>query len=174
MRQTANDWPIGRKILLAQLFLVSITLASGWAILRQLTLAHTVIGSGGGVAVEQVFRDSRMIVIVATVAELVHSAAAGALSQSAAPKPLRGRYLAAYQISWSLAYAIAPFITMRCYEQIRVSLALLSTIRPMNVNLVRSTTRFISGKPSPTYIAVGRKGINALRRMRAPVTAQMT
>jgi transketolase len=34
------------------------------------------------------------------------------------------------------AYAIAPFITMRCYEQIRVSLALLSTIRPMNVNLV--------------------------------------
>jgi transketolase len=34
------------------------------------------------------------------------------------------------------AYAIAPFITMRCYEQIRVSLALLSTIRPMNVNLI--------------------------------------
>lgn len=34
------------------------------------------------------------------------------------------------------AYAIAPFITMRCFEQIRVSLALLSTIRPMNVNLI--------------------------------------
>jgi transketolase len=34
------------------------------------------------------------------------------------------------------AYAIAPFITMRCYEQIRVSLALLSEIRPMNVNLI--------------------------------------
>jgi transketolase len=34
------------------------------------------------------------------------------------------------------AYAIAPFITMRCYEQIRVSLALLSIVRPMNVNLV--------------------------------------
>jgi transketolase len=34
------------------------------------------------------------------------------------------------------AYAIAPFITMRCYEQIRVSLALLSTVRPMNVTLV--------------------------------------
>lgn len=34
------------------------------------------------------------------------------------------------------AYAIAPFITMRCYEQIRVSLALLSVVRPMNVNLV--------------------------------------
>lgn len=34
------------------------------------------------------------------------------------------------------AYAIAPFITMRCYEQIRVNLALLSQIKPLNVNLV--------------------------------------
>jgi transketolase len=34
------------------------------------------------------------------------------------------------------AYAIAPFITMRCYEQIRVSLALLSEVRTMNVNLI--------------------------------------
>lgn len=34
------------------------------------------------------------------------------------------------------AYAIAPFITMRCYEQARVSLALLSEVRPLNVNLI--------------------------------------
>ena len=34
------------------------------------------------------------------------------------------------------AYAIAPFITMRCYEQIRVSLALLSEVRSLNVNLI--------------------------------------
>ncbi len=34
------------------------------------------------------------------------------------------------------AYAIAPFITMRCYEQIRVSLAILSVVRPMNVTLI--------------------------------------
>lgn len=34
------------------------------------------------------------------------------------------------------AYAIAPFITMRCYEQTRVSLALLSEVRSMNVNLI--------------------------------------
>jgi transketolase len=34
------------------------------------------------------------------------------------------------------SYAIAPFITMRCYEQIRVSLALLSEVRTMNVNLI--------------------------------------
>lgn len=34
------------------------------------------------------------------------------------------------------AYAIAPFITMRCYEQIRVNLALLSQLREMNVTLI--------------------------------------
>jgi transketolase len=34
------------------------------------------------------------------------------------------------------AYAIAPFITMRCFEQIRVSLALLSEVRSLNVNLI--------------------------------------
>ncbi len=34
------------------------------------------------------------------------------------------------------AYAIAPFITMRCYEQLRISVALLSECRPMNINLI--------------------------------------
>ena len=34
------------------------------------------------------------------------------------------------------AYAIAPFITMRCFEQIRVNLCLLSQVRPMSVTLI--------------------------------------
>ena len=34
------------------------------------------------------------------------------------------------------AYAIAPFLTMRCFEQIRVNLALLSEVRAINVNLI--------------------------------------
>jgi len=34
------------------------------------------------------------------------------------------------------AYAIAPFITMRAYEQIRVNLSLLSHTREINVNLI--------------------------------------
>lgn len=34
------------------------------------------------------------------------------------------------------AYAIAPFITMRCLEQVRVSLCLLSQVRRMSVTLV--------------------------------------
>lgn len=33
-------------------------------------------------------------------------------------------------------FAIAPFISMRCYEQVRVNLALMSQIRPMNVTLI--------------------------------------
>ena len=35
-----------------------------------------------------------------------------------------------------VAYAIAPFITMRCLEQVRINLAILSQVRPMNVTLV--------------------------------------
>ena len=34
------------------------------------------------------------------------------------------------------AYAIAPFITMRCFEQTRVQLAILSQTRDLNVNLI--------------------------------------
>lgn len=33
-------------------------------------------------------------------------------------------------------FAIAPFITMRCYEQIRINLALLSQVRSLNVTLI--------------------------------------
>ncbi|HEX8962656.1 MAG TPA: hypothetical protein VF801_06600 [Rhodocyclaceae bacterium] len=35
-----------------------------------------------------------------------------------------------------VCYAIAPFITMRCLEQIRVNLAILSQLRPMSVTLI--------------------------------------
>lgn len=34
------------------------------------------------------------------------------------------------------AYAIAPFISMRAYEQVRVNLAISAQIRPVNVNLI--------------------------------------
>lgn len=34
------------------------------------------------------------------------------------------------------AYAIAPFITMRCFEQIRVNLSLSARFRDLNVNLI--------------------------------------
>ena len=34
------------------------------------------------------------------------------------------------------AYAIAPFIPMRAFEQVRINLSVSSQIRPVNVNLI--------------------------------------
>jgi len=49
------------------------------------------------------------------------------------------------------AYAIAPFITMRCFEQIRVSLALLSEVRQMNVNLIGVGAGYSYVMSGPTH-----------------------
>lgn len=48
------------------------------------------------------------VVLVYTLGELIHSPAAQVLAVAAAPEAVRGRYLAAYQMSWSLAKAVAP------------------------------------------------------------------
>jgi hypothetical protein len=48
------------------------------------------------------------VVVVYTLGELIHSPAAQVLAVAAAPEAVRGRYLAAYQMSWSLAKAVAP------------------------------------------------------------------
>ncbi|WP_018606568.1 transketolase family protein [Uliginosibacterium gangwonense] len=50
-----------------------------------------------------------------------------------------------------VAYAIAPFITMRCFEQIRVNLAILSQLRPMNVTLVGVGAGFSYDVSGPTH-----------------------
>jgi transketolase len=49
------------------------------------------------------------------------------------------------------AYAIAPFITMRCYEQIRVNLAILSQLRKMNINLIGVGAGFSYTLSGPTH-----------------------
>lgn len=49
------------------------------------------------------------------------------------------------------AYAIAPFITMRCFEQIRVNLALLSNIRNLNVNLIGVGAGYSYAVSGPTH-----------------------
>ncbi|MFB7507997.1 MFS transporter, partial [Streptomyces broussonetiae] len=60
-------------------------------------------GSGGVLGAALV-----AVVVVYTVGELIHSPAAQVLAVEAAPEEVRGRYLAAYQMSWSLAKAVAP------------------------------------------------------------------
>ncbi len=49
------------------------------------------------------------------------------------------------------AYAIAPFITMRCYEQIRVNLAILSQLRDLNVNIIGVGAGFSYDMSGPTH-----------------------
>ncbi|MFE6894940.1 MFS transporter [Streptomyces sp. NPDC057694] len=48
------------------------------------------------------------LVVLYTLGELIHSPAAEVLAVSAAPEAVRGRYMATYQLSWSLAKALAP------------------------------------------------------------------
>ena len=69
---------------------------------------------------------------------------------------------------------LSPLLMRRPVKKIAV--VLITTDRglvgPMNVNLLRATTRFVAEKGDATYIAVGRKGIGSLRRQRAPLTAE--
>ncbi|WP_055588843.1 MFS transporter [Streptacidiphilus griseoplanus] len=50
------------------------------------------------------------VAVLYTAGELVHSAPAQGLSVQAAPDHLRGRYLATYQLSWSLCRTVAPVL----------------------------------------------------------------
>jgi transketolase len=52
------------------------------------------------------------------------------------------------------AYAIAPFISMRCYEQIRVNLAILSQLKPLNVNLIGVGAGFSYDMAGPSHQAL--------------------
>ena len=49
------------------------------------------------------------------------------------------------------AYAIAPFLTMRAYEQIRNNLSLLSQVKEMNVNLIGVGAGFSYDVSGPTH-----------------------
>ena len=58
----------------------------------------------------------------------------------------------------------------------KVAIVLITSARglvgPMNVNLLRTTLRFAQERPAVEYVAVGRKGIGSLRRMRMPLLAE--
>ena len=54
----------------------------------------------------------------------------------------------------AVAYAIAPFITMRCLEQIRINLAILSQVRPMNVTLAGVGAGYSYEVSGPTHQAL--------------------
>jgi len=52
------------------------------------------------------------------------------------------------------AYAIAPFITMRCYEQIKVNLSLLNELKNMDVNLIGVGAGFSYVVSGPTHHSI--------------------
>ena len=53
-----------------------------------------------------------------------------------------------------VAYAIAPFLSMRCYEQTRVNLCLLSQVRSMNVTLAGVGAGYSYDVSGPTHQAL--------------------
>ena len=71
---------------------------------------------------------------------------------------------------------ISPLLRTR--EVKRVGVVLITSERglvgPMNTILLRQVLRFTEQQPAASYIGVGRKGINSLRRLRAPITAEFT
>ncbi|EAI7266564.1 transketolase [Campylobacter coli] len=48
-------------------------------------------------------------------------------------------------------YGIAPFISMRCYEQIRVNVAILSQFRKMNINIISVGIGMSYSTSGPTH-----------------------
>lgn len=71
---------------------------------------------------------------------------------------------------------ISPLLRKR--EVKRVGVVLITSERglvgPMNTILLRQVLRFTAQQPAASYIGVGRKGINSLRRLRAPIVAEFT
>ena len=69
---------------------------------------------------------------------------------------------------------LSPLLHRRTVR--KVAVVLITTDRglvgPMNVNLLRTSLRFAQTQPDAAYVAVGRKGIGSLRRLRAPLIAE--
>jgi transketolase len=54
----------------------------------------------------------------------------------------------------TIAYAIAPFLSMRCYEQTRVNLCMLSQVRPLDVTLAGVGAGFSYDVSGPSHQAL--------------------
>lgn len=71
---------------------------------------------------------------------------------------------------------ISPLLQRR--EVKRVLVVLVTSDRglvgSLNVNLIRQTLRFAGQQPAASFLAVGRKGVSAVRRLRLPLVAEFT
>ncbi|MBN0046349.1 MFS transporter [Streptomyces actuosus] len=97
------------------------------------------------------------VIVVYTLGELIHSPAAEVLAVSAAPEDARGRYTAAYQMSWSLAKAVAPSLfTVLFAADGRLPWALLiATSAAAAVLLIRAERRLPAEAVRPVPATAG-------------------
>ncbi|MFF3329508.1 MFS transporter [Streptomyces sp. NPDC002888] len=99
------------------------------------------------------------VVLVHTFGELVHSPAAEVLAVAAAPEELRGRYMAAYQMSWSLAKTVAPsMFTALLAVDGRVPWAVLIVTSAVAAGLLIRVERHLPAeavRPVPVAVAHG-------------------
>ncbi|MGF1432062.1 MFS transporter [Kitasatospora sp. LaBMicrA B282] len=84
------------------------TAAAGAGLFALAAVGQAVLGTVRPHALWMAMGGLLLLVLVATLGELVHSPSSSALATSAAPVALRGRYLATFQLSWSLARTLAP------------------------------------------------------------------
>lgn len=95
--------PVARLVLRARrtraAALGAAVFAGSFVLFAGLQLLHTGVVAGVLVAA-----------VIYTGAELIHSAPAQGISVQTPPDHLRGRYLATYQLSWSIARAVAPLL----------------------------------------------------------------
>ncbi|MGW2423915.1 MFS transporter [Streptomyces sp. NPDC001709] len=100
------------------------------------------------------------VVVVYTVGELIHSPAAQVLAVAAAPEAVRGRYLAAYQMSWSLAKAVAPslFTALLALDGRAPWAALIVTSAAAAALLIRAERRLPEEAVRPLPATVTRGG----------------
>jgi MFS family permease len=121
------------------------------------------------------------VVVLYTLGELIHSPAAEVLAVSAAPEELRGRYMAAYQISWSLAKAVAPslFTFLLALDGRAPWAVLIVTSAIAAALLIRVEHRLPAEAVRPMPVTVARsaekavyteKSVNADSAKPAPVT----
>ncbi len=80
---------------------------AGWCVL-----------SATAVAVPHALLIAYLVVVTGlyTLGELIHAPISNALAAAASPDALRGRYLAAFQLSWSVAIVIAPSLFTLLYS----------------------------------------------------------
>jgi len=90
---------------------------SRWSHRRALTVGALLIGAGfGGLALAHGFAGVAVMVVVWTFGEMILLPGSAAFVADAAPPARRGEYLGLYSMSFSFAFAIAPWLGTQVME----------------------------------------------------------